>query len=136
VDHAAHRGRRRLAIAVGAAVVVVVLITAIVLAVQRSAGAGPAAQGQEPAGARAAVGLLLSAGGRKAVAPDMASVLGPGRLFPPGATFSAKPGTWHQVGSFANVTGILQVPGRAALLAEIGFMWRGGQWLVTFEAQK
>ena len=128
--------RRRVMIAVCAVTVIVLVIAVVVLVVQRRAGAGSADGAQEPAAARATIGLLVSAAGRKALTPELDSVLDGGRLFPPGTTFSAEPGSWHQAGAFANVTGILRVPGRAAQVAEIGLMRRDGRWLVTFEAAR
>lgn len=88
-----------------------------------------------PLGAESTVRLLLSARGRHALSPELNAVLphGSSRLFPSGSTFMPGAGTWHQTGSYANVTGTLREPGKAPVRAEIGFVDRRGRWLVTFE---
>ena len=95
-----------------------------------------AAPGSVPPAATSAVQLLVSAKGRTALTPELNSVLRPGRLFPAGTTFTAKAGSWHQAGAYANVSGTLRVPGHVPERAEIGLIDRGGRWLVTFEAKK
>jgi hypothetical protein len=88
-----------------------------------------------PPGAVSAVRVLVSAKGRDVLAPELNAVLGPGRLFPAGSTFIVQPDSWHQAGAYANVSGILRVPGKAPEHAEIGLMDSHGRWLVTFEGQ-
>jgi hypothetical protein len=82
------------------------------------------------------VRLLVSAAGRAALTPELNSVLRPGRLRPAGTTFAARPGSWHQAGAYANMTGALQIPGHRTGRAEIGLVRRGARWLVTFEERK
>jgi len=98
-------------------------------------GRAVSAPGSVPPAAASAVQLLVSARGRTALTPELNSVLRPGTLFPAGTTFTAKPGSWHQAGAYANVTGTLQIPGHAAERAEIGLVHRSGRWLVTFEGK-
>jgi hypothetical protein len=88
-----------------------------------------------PSGARATVGLLLSAQGRAALTPELSAALPHGnrRLFPAGSKFVPSKGSWHQAGAYANLTGTLREPGKAPVQAEIGFVDRDGKWLVTFE---
>ena len=108
-----------------------------------AAAASPGAQreraasapGSVPPAAASAVRLLVSAKGRTALTPELNSALRPGTLFPAGTTFTAKPGSWHQAGAYANMTGTLQIPGHAAERAEIGLARRSGRWLVTFEGK-
>jgi hypothetical protein len=88
-----------------------------------------------PPGAVSAVHVLVSAKGRDVLAPELNAALGPGKLFPAGTTFIVQPGSWHQAGAYANVSGTLRLPGQAPEQAEIGLMDSHGRWLVTFEGQ-
>jgi hypothetical protein len=90
--------------------------------------------GAVPPQAAVAVQLLVSARGRTALTPELSASLPTGRMFPVGTTFTVKQGSWHQAGAYANVSGTLQMPGRAPELAEIGLVHHNGRWLVTFEA--
>jgi hypothetical protein len=94
------------------------------------------ADGAVPPGAVSTARMLVSASGRETLTPELSSVLPPGRLFPPGTTFTVDPGSWLQSGAYAKVTGTLRVPGKKAEQAEIGLVRRGGRWLVTFEAAR
>ncbi len=126
-------------ILISAGAVAVLVAAAVAVLVLRSASAtrtGGTAGGNIPAGARASVRLLVSAGGRRALTPELNAFLPQGQLFPAGTTFTATAGTWHQVGAYANVTGMLRVPGKSAVKAEIGLVRRAGRWLVTFEASQ
>lgn len=120
------------AVAVLAATVVVFLLQGGTTAQQGSSTAG----GDIPASALASVRLLVSAHGRQALTPELDATLSKGQLFPAGTVFSPAPGSWHQVGAYANVTGTLRVPGQAPAVAEIGLVDRGSRWLVTFEARR
>ena len=90
--------------------------------------------GAIPPQVAAVVQLLVSTQGRTALTPELNASLPPGRMFPAGTTFTVKQGSWHQAGAYANVSGILQMPGSASESAEIGLVHRNGGWLVTFEA--
>lgn len=120
------------AMVVAAAVVVFALIA------DRQPGGTPrtvsTVRGAVPAGARSAVRLLLSPGGRRALTPELDAALprGNGPLFPAGSRFTPAARGWHQAGAFASVTGTVREPGRAAEQAEIGLVYRHGRWLVTF----
>jgi len=70
----------------------------------------------------------------QALTPELNALLPKGRLFPAGTMFAAKPGSWRQAGDYANVRGVLPVPGTSPADAEIGLVQRHGRWLVTFEA--
>jgi hypothetical protein len=129
----------------GGAVVLAVIAMVVVLVLRHAprASAHPAvsasaaaAPGSVPSAAASAVRLLVSARGHAALTPELNSVLRPGRLFPAGTTFTAKAGSWHQAGAYANVSGTLRVPGHALGRAEIGLVHRGARWLVTFEGKK
>lgn len=133
------RYRTMIAFSLVAVVVAVILLGAVLALRHEPSGAGRAAgttasAGNVPAGATAAVRLLVSARGRSALTSELNAVLPGGQLFPTGTTFTAARGTWHQAGAYANVTGTLHEPGRRALRAEIGLVHRRGRWLVTFEA--
>src|SRR5690242_2177529 len=101
----------------------------------RSAAVAARIQDGVPVGAESTVRLLLSVRGRQALTPSLNAALSHGseRLFPAGSTFKTSAGAWHQTGNYANVTGLLHEPGKAAAKAEIGFVIRHGRWLVTFE---
>lgn len=71
---------------------------------------------------------------RAAVAPELASVLPSGTLFPSGAALTLDATGWHQAGAYANATGTLRLPGHAPQRVELGFTQQSGSWLVTFEA--
>jgi hypothetical protein len=122
-----------------ATVIVVVALMVVFVLVRHQATAGTSgtartsSSGSVPPGAQAAVQLLLSPHGRSAVTPELNAVLPAGKLFPAGTTFTPIPGSWHEVGAYANVTGILRQPGRGPRKAEIGLVHRRGRWLVTFE---
>jgi hypothetical protein len=90
-----------------------------------------------PVGAESTVRLLLSARGREALTPELNATLphGSEQLFPTGSTFTPIAGGWHQAGAFANLTGALREPGKAAAKAEVGLVDRHGRWLVTFEGK-
>jgi hypothetical protein len=133
---------RKAMIAAGIAVVLVVAALGAVLVMRHRPRPAAAAavstassRHSDPPGAASAVRLLVSAGGRAALTPEMNATLRPGRLFPVGTTFTARSGTWHQAGAYANVSGTLRVPGQPAASAEIGLVHRGRGWLVTFEEQ-
>lgn len=134
--------RRLILLAAAAGVVILAAVVAVALHGSRPDGRRPtsaratAAPGSVPPAAASAVRLLVSAGGRAALTPELNSVLRPGRLFPAGTTFTARPGSWHQAGAYANVSGALRVPGHGAERAEIGLVRRGARWLVTFEEKK
>jgi len=130
------RHRKMIVLTASVAAVVAVGLVVAVLAVRHTPGTGTAAasSGAAPAGGAAAVRLLLSARGRSALSPELNAVLPAGQLFPQGTTFTAAPGGWHRAGAYANLAGTLREPGRAAHRAEIGFVYRHGRWLVTFEA--
>jgi hypothetical protein len=130
--------RRGILIAV-AAVVLLAGGVAAVFVVHRGPAArtGASTAGHDiPASAQASVRLLVSAHGRQALTPELDAFLPKGQLFPAGTTFTATPGSWHQGGAYANVTGMLRVPGKSPAEAEIGLVHRGGHWLVTFEARQ
>jgi hypothetical protein len=126
--------KRGILIAAGA-IVVLTAAAAAVLALHGGTAASTAGH-EIPAGAQASVRLLLSADGHRALTPELDSFLPKGQLFPAGTTFTAKPGSWHQVGAYANVTGALRMPGKSPVKAEIGLVHRGGHWLVTSEARQ
>jgi hypothetical protein len=94
------------------------------------------ARGDIPSRALASVRLLVSKQGRQALTQELDAFLLKGQLFPAGTTFSPRPGSWHQVGAYANVTGMLREPGQAPAVAEIGLVDRAGRWLITFEARQ
>lgn len=129
------RSRTVIALAVAMAAVAAISVLALVY---QHASDGPQASalpaGAPPAGASAAAQLLVSTRGRTALTPELRAALPAGRLFPAGTTFVPKPGTWHQAGAFANLTGILRERGHLARIAEVGLVDRHGHWLVTFEA--
>lgn len=126
-----------LAISVAAVAAIGVLV-AVLAFVHQPVSKGPQAAALSaravPAGASAAMRLLVSARGRSALTPELSAVLPAGRLFPAGTTFVPKPGTWHQAGAYANLTGTLREPGHRARIAEVGLVDRHGRWLITFEA--
>ncbi len=130
--------RRQFLIAAGAAAVIVAAaITVFVLNHGlRVQSGGSAASGDIPASAQVPIRLLVSAHGRQALAPELNAFLPKGKLFPTGTTFTARPGSWHQAGGYANVSGVLRVPGKSPINAEIGLVKRTGRWLVTFEAHQ
>ena len=124
---------KRVLVAAGA-VAVIAAAVAVVLVLHRGPAAG---NGRNiPPGAQTTVSLLVSARGRQALAPGLGAFLGKGRLFPAGTTFMARPGSWHRAGPYANVSGVLRVPGKSPVEAEIGLVRRQGRWLVTFEADR
>lgn len=90
-----------------------------------------------PAGALATCQRFVSAspaGQRHALVAALAARLPAGALFPAGTTLAMDPLSWHQAGKFANATGTLTVPGRAAQHVEIGFVEQAtGTWLIAFE---
>lgn len=135
---------RRRGVLISVAVVLAVLAAgAAVFLMQRSARSTHAASSQAsrsaaPRSAITTIRRLTSAGAaveRAALTPELNSVLPPGRLFPAGTIFTPSPGSWHQSGTYANVTGTIREPGRPAEQAEIGLVLRHGQWFVTFEGQ-
>lgn len=133
--------RRRATIASAvtvAAVVAVGVLVAVLTLAHQPGGKGPQAAalsvGGAPAGASAAVRLLVSERGRSVLTPELRAVLPAGRLFPAGTTFVPRPGTWHRAGEYANLTGTLREPGHRGRSAEVGLVNRHGHWLVTFEA--
>jgi hypothetical protein len=131
--------RKKIIIAAGAVTFAAICVVAVLIVWHGSRVSGrpvASAQGQAPPGAAAAVRLLISAAGRTALTPELNSVLGHGRLFPPGTSFAPDPASWHQAGAYGNLTGMLRIPGRAPHLAEVGLVHRGSHWLVTFEAMK
>jgi hypothetical protein len=130
--------KRKVLLAVGAvAVLVAAAAVAFLLHGGTTARQGSrTAGGDIPSSALASVRLLVSAHGRQALTSELDAILSKGQLFPAGATFSPTPGSWHQVGAYANVTGTLRVPGQATAVAEIGLIDRAGRWLVTFEARQ
>jgi len=142
------KGRRLGVILAATAVVAIVVFEAVLFARHGSAdGAAHVAAtrnaaktekatevGAVPLQAAAALQFLVLAGGRAVLTPELNASLPPGRIFPAGTTFTVKQGSWHQAGAYANVSGILQMPGRAPELSEVGLVHRNGRWLVTFEA--
>jgi hypothetical protein len=88
-----------------------------------------------PVRAESTVRLLLSARGREALTPELNATLPHGveRLFPAGSAFTPNAASWHESGAYANLTGTLREPGKAPAKAEIGFVYRRGIWLITFE---
>ena len=142
-------GGRRLGVILAATAVVAIVVFEVVLFVRHGSADGTANAATRPSVAKkesatepapippqavAAVQLLVSARGRTALTPELNASLPPGLMFPTGTTFTVKQGSWHQAGAYANVSGILQMPGGASELAEIGLVHRNGGWLVTFEA--
>ena len=140
---------RRLGMILAAAAVVAIVVFEVILFVRhgsadRSAHAATgtsaaktestAKAGKVPQQAAAAVQLLMAAGGRTALTPELNASLPPGRMFPAGTTFTIRQGSWHQAGAYANVSGTLRMPGDAPEPAEVGLVHRNGRWLVTFEA--
>ncbi len=115
---------------------VIAAVAVLILHSVSAARTGKTTGGNVPASAQASIRLLLSARGRHALTPELDEILHRGELFPAGTTFTATPGTWHQARTYANVTGMLRVPGRSPVRAEIGLVHRGGHWLVTFEASQ
>jgi hypothetical protein len=131
---------RRRALFIAVALVVVLGAGAAVLAADRHSGRASAVSGAgAPPTAIAAIRQLTSASAavqRKAVTPELGSVLPVGRLFPPGTKFTPNPHGWQQSGAYAHITGTLREPGHAPTPAEIGLVRRGDRWLVTFEAPR
>jgi hypothetical protein len=140
---------RRLGVILAATAVVAIVVFEVVLFVRHGSADGTAhaatrtsvakkesatEAGAVPSQAAATVQLLVSARGRMALTPELNASLPRGRMFPAGTTFTVKQGSWHQAGAYANVSGTLQMPGRAPELAEVGLIHRHGLWLVTFEA--
>jgi hypothetical protein len=134
--------RRPILLAAGAAIVILAAVLVVVFR-----GSGPVthrpvsaraatAPGSVPRAADSAVRLLVSTQGRTALTPELNSALPVGRLFPASTTFTTTPGSWHQTAAYANVSGILRLPGHPPEHAEIGLVRRSGRWLVTFEAKK
>jgi hypothetical protein len=123
-------------ITAAAIVVLAVAVGAVLVLHHRPiARTGPSIAGLDiPASARASVRLLVSAHGRQALTPELNAFLPKGQLFPPGTTFTVRPGSWHQEGAYANVTGVLHIPGKSGVGAKIGLVHSRGRWLVTFEA--
>jgi hypothetical protein len=70
---------------------------------------------------------------RAALSPSLAAVLPKGSLFPAGSTIALNADSWEQAGQYANATGLLTEPGKAAVPVEIGFIDTSGTWLITFE---
>jgi len=129
--------KRVILVSLGALVALcAVAVSVFVLRSGPSTRPGATAGGNIPATARASVTLLLSARGRQALTPELAALLPDGPMFPPGTTFVAAAGTWHQAGAYANVTGMLREPGRRTVGTEIGLVRRRGRWLVTFAASR
>lgn len=130
--------RRNVLIATAIIVVVAVGIAAVLFAHRSAVRTGAVTvPGQTiPASAQSAVKLLVSPSGRQALTPELDAYLPKGQLYPAGTMFTAWPGSWHQAGAYANVTGVLRVPGKPAIETEIGLVRRAGRWLVTFEASK
>lgn len=131
--------RRQFLLAAGAAAVVVAAaVTVFVLnhGLRAQPSGSAANSGDIPPGAQVPIRLLVSAHGRQALTPELNAFLPKGKLFPAGTTFTARPGSWHQAGGFANVSGVLRVPGTSPVNAEIGLVKRSGHWLVTFEAHQ
>lgn len=124
--------RRRLFIAIGVVVVALASAGSVAFATHHRSVASTSRS--IPAGAQAAVRLLVSARGRQALTPELNAFLPKGRLFAAGTTFTARPGSWHQAGAYANVSGVLRGPGTSPAEAEIGLVQMRGHWLVTFEA--
>lgn len=130
--------QRKILLTAGVAAVLVAA-AAVVFVLYRgtTARAGSSTTGGDiPSSALASVRLLVSPHGRQALTPELDVFLPKGQLFPAGTTFTAASGSWHQAGAYANVTGVLRVPGQAPAAAEIGLIHRGGRWLVTFEARQ
>jgi hypothetical protein len=140
---------RRLSMAPATAAVVAIVVFEVVLFVRHGSTDGtahtaarrsaakperPTEPGAIPPQAAAKVQLLVSARGRTALTPELNASLHPGQMFPAGTTFTVQQGSWHQAGAYANVSGILRMPGHAPELAEVGLVHRNGRWLVTFEA--
>lgn len=134
--------RRRFILAITAAVIVVGGVAAGALILRHKpphTSQPPAvaarARGGVPIGAESTVRLFLSARGRAALTPELNAALPHGgeRLFSAGSTFTPNAASWHQAGAYANLTGTLREPGKAPTKAEIGFVYRHGRWLVTFE---
>lgn len=125
---------KRTIVAAAGVIVTLAVAATVVFVLHR----GPAASTARsiPAGAQSAVRLLVSAHGRQALTPELNALLPTGRLFPAGTAFTLRPGSWHQAGVYANVSGVLRVPGRSPTQDEIGFVHREGHWLVTFEAHQ
>ena len=130
--------KRKVLLAAGTVAVLVAAAVAVFVLHGGTAtrtGSGTA-EGSIPPSALASVRLLVSIHGRQALTPELDAFLPKGQLFPSGTTFIPAPGSWHQVGAYANVKGSLHVPGQASAVAEIGLVDKGGRWLVTFEAQQ
>lgn len=89
-----------------------------------------------PPGALSTARLLVSPAGRQALTPELSSATAPGLLFPAGTGFTAQPGSWHQAGAYASLTGTLRIPGHAPARVEVGLVRRGARWLVTFEGPR
>jgi hypothetical protein len=104
---------------------------------QRAGYAGLYKPGRSvPTGATATTRNLVSgsqATQRAALAPSLAAALPKGALFPVGSTIALNADSWEQTGKYANATGVLTEPGKAAVPVEIGFIDTTGTWLVTFE---
>jgi hypothetical protein len=130
--------KRKVVLAAGAAAVLVAVAVVVVVVIMHRGAATRtgAAGGDIPASALTSVRLLVSAQGHQALTPELDASLPKGKLFPAGTTFSPAPGSWHQAGAYANVSGLLRVPGQAPGTAEIGLINRKGRWLVTFEARQ
>src|SRR5690242_13386329 len=102
-------GRRTL-VAAGVIVALMAATATAIVVMQRGQAANTSSD--IPNSAQAAVKLLVSAHGRQALTPELNRLLRKGRLFPSGTTFTARPGSWHQAGAYANVTGVLREPGK------------------------
>lgn len=125
--------KRKVFMASGAIVVIAVAVVVVLVLQHRS----PARTDRNiPASAQATVRLLVSAHGRQVLTPALNTFLPKGQLFPAGTTFTARPGSWHQAGAYANVSGTLRGPGTSPAEVEIGLVHRRGHWLVTFEANQ
>lgn len=141
---------RRSFLLIGAALAVVVIGVGAVLVARhvssaRAAAATAAAKaaklaasGAPPAAIRTVTQLTSGKpkAQRKALTPELRSLLHAGRLFPTGTTFTPAAHSWHRSGVYANISGTLRKPGHHAATVEVGLVLRNGRWLVTFEAQK
>jgi hypothetical protein len=73
-----------------------------------SAGTSAAREAAEarpiPPGVAVVVQALVSAQGRAVLTSELNALIGPGRLFPAGTTYTAVPGSWQQTGAYASMS--------------------------------
>lgn len=104
---------------------------------QQTSAAWPSYGPGEPVPAEARrVAETLASGDERAqrdtVMPELADVLPPGRLFPPGTTLRLDENSWHEHDGHANAAGQLSMPGEPSRKVVVGFVEQDGAWRVVF----